>query len=34
MGSGVKDNPNPIYETSKGLNGLITTQGMSKKLSW
>jgi len=33
MGSGVKDNVNPIFETSKGLNGIITSQGMSKKLS-
>lgn len=34
MGSGVKDNINPIFEVSKGINGMITSQGMSKKLSW
>lgn len=33
MGSGVKDNSNPIFETSKGINGMITSQGMSKRLS-
>lgn len=32
MGSGVKDNTNPIYEMAKSNNGLGTTQGMSKRL--
>ena len=34
MGSGLKDNQNPIYEMAKSNNGLGTTQGMSKKLIW
>ena len=34
MGSGVKDNTNPIYELAKSNNGYGTTQGMSKRLFW
>lgn len=32
MGSGVKDNKNPVYEMAKLNSGLGTTQGMTKKL--
>lgn len=34
MGSGNKDNTNPVYELAKSNNGWGTTQGMSKKLIW
>lgn len=33
MGSGIKDNINPIYESAKHGYGLITTPGMTKKLT-
>jgi hypothetical protein len=32
MGSGVKDNPNIVFELSGTANGNITTHGMTKKL--
>lgn len=33
MGSGVKDNQNPIYESAKGKEGMTTTPGMTKKIT-
>lgn len=32
MGSGVKDNPNPVFELAKNTTGMATSQGMSKRL--
>jgi hypothetical protein len=32
MGSGVKDNANPVFELAKNSNGSVTTQGMTLKL--
>lgn len=32
MGSGVKDNTNPIYEFAKSDGGFVTTHGMTKQL--
>jgi len=34
MGSGVKDNKNPVYELANQKEGSITTPGMTKKLHW
>ena len=33
MGSGVKDNKNPVYESAKGYHGQVTTPGMTKKIT-
>lgn len=32
MGSGVKDNVNPVFELARSKEGFITTHGMTKKL--
>jgi hypothetical protein len=33
MGSGVKDNTNPVFELAKSGEGCITTHGMTKRLN-
>jgi hypothetical protein len=32
MGSGLKDNTNPVFELAKSDGGYLTTHGMTKKL--
>lgn len=34
MGSGNKDNTNPVFELAKTGQGYITTHGMTQKFSW
>ncbi len=34
MGSGLKDNKNPVYEGAKTHKGITTTPGMTKKQWW
>jgi hypothetical protein len=33
MGSGLKDNANPVFELAKNKEGAITTAGMTKSLT-